>query len=261
LGGVALNIQLAWRARRTKADSVSRFIATCRKFSWASFALLSVLTILIAGCAERDDVAPTVDEAITTVIVVNPVVTAVQSTPTVTTAATVIVPASTVEPKPTSTSLPASTPTVAATPATVVSETVAPTSTAVSATAIPPPTSTAIATSSPTPPTIAPAPPEPTAVPEQVLDTELAEVGSGIYASNCTGCHSKGMDRIIGPGHANVFETAKTRVEGLSPEDYLSQSIREPKAFVVPGFSPVMPSFSFLSNDQILALIEFLKTL
>jgi hypothetical protein len=39
------------------------------------------------------------------------------------------------------------------------------------------------------------------------------------------------------------------------------QSITDSTAFVVPGFSPIMPNFSFFSDEQILALVEFLKTL
>jgi len=93
-----------------------------------------------------------------------------------------------------------------------------------------------------------------------VINQERAVEGAGIYSSNCSGCHSKGSNRVVGPRHQDVYETAKTRVEGLSAEEYLTQSIRIPTAFVVPGFTPVMPAFNF-NDDQILALIEYLKTL
>ena len=39
------------------------------------------------------------------------------------------------------------------------------------------------------------------------------------------------------------------------------QSITDSTAFVVPVFSPIMPNFSFFSDEHILALVEFLKTL
>ncbi|MQF70492.1 cytochrome c [SAR202 cluster bacterium AD-812-D07_MRT_10900m] len=94
------------------------------------------------------------------------------------------------------------------------------------------------------------------------FDQALADQGKTLYEGNfCSGCHSRGSDRIVGPGHQNVYETAKTRVPGMSPEDYLRQSIPDPGAFVVPGFPAIMPSFDSLDDNQILALIEYLKSL
>jgi len=89
----------------------------------------------------------------------------------------------------------------------------------------------------------------------------LAIQGNGIYAANCARCHSTAEDRIVGPGHRGVYETAKTRVEGLSAEEYLIQSIVDPGAYVVTAYPPFMPSFSFFTDEQIAALVEYLKTL
>ena len=47
----------------------------------------------------------------------------------------------------------------------------------------------------------------------------------------------------------------------MSPENYLRESILDPGAFVVPGFPAIMPSFDSLDDNQILALIEYLKSL
>ena len=66
---------------------------------------------------------------------------------------------------------------------------------------------------------------------------------------------------MIGPGHRNVYSKAATRVPGLSADEYIRQSLLDPSAFVVPGFSPIMPPFTFLTDAQILALIEYMKSL
>jgi cytochrome c1 len=51
-------------------------------------------------------------------------------------------------------------------------------------------------------------------------------------------------------------------VQGLSADEYLRQSIREPGAFTVPGFSPgLMPPFTGLTDQQVNDLIAYLKTL
>lgn len=116
-----------------------------------------------------------------------------------------------------------------------------------------------------TPPTSTPEPTPtpvvPTATPVDEINQELAIQGNGIYATNCARCHSTAEDRIVGPGHRGVYETAKTRVEGLSAEEYLVQSIVDPGAYVVTAYPPFMPSFSFFTDEQIAALVEYLKTL
>jgi len=80
-------------------------------------------------------------------------------------------------------------------------------------------------------------------------------------ANGCSTCHS-GENPDLGPDHANVFETAATRVQGLSAEEYIAQSIRDPNAYIVPGFeSPsAMPDFSNLTEDDIRYLIAYMRT-
>ena len=220
---------------------------------------LAITVILTTACAESDDVdgnstvAPTTVTSINTIVpqptqiptsIVAPLPTATTTSPTPVLTATTPHSTATSIPDPTSTTTPSPTNTVAPIPPT--------------ATIVPPSATSTIA------PTIAPPTPEPiapTAPPELVINQELANEGESIYSSNCSGCHSQGSNKVVGPGHANVYETAKTRVSALSPEGYLMQSITDPTAFVVPGFSPIMPSFSFFTDEQILALVEFLKTL
>jgi cytochrome c2 len=158
-------------------------------------------------------------------------------------------------PDPTATVIPTPVPTVAATAtATVVTPTA--TTAPVESTATP-----VLPTATNTPaPTATSVPVEPTPTPGIVINQALADEGAATYSSSCTGCHSTGSNSLIGPGHKGVYERAKTRVEGLSAEEYLTQSIRSPSAFVVPGYMPLMPRFNF-NDDKILALIEYLKSL
>ncbi len=81
----------------------------------------------------------------------------------------------------------------------------------------------------------------------------------------CATCHLIEPDKVkIGPSLSGAAARAQTRVEGLSAEEYLHQSILEPNAYVVPGFpSNVMyPNFAEQLTAQDLAdLVAYLLTL
>ena len=87
--------------------------------------------------------------------------------------------------------------------------------------------------------------------------------GANIFVTQgCSICHSRGDDAIVGPGHGGLFERAGTRVEGLTAEEYLRQSILRPAAYVVPGFNNIMPNnYGSMSANDLEALIVYLKTL
>lgn len=93
-----------------------------------------------------------------------------------------------------------------------------------------------------------------------VIDTVGAD-GAEIFATNCTSCHSTGEDTIVGPGLAGIGERAALRVDSMSAEDYLEQSLIAPAAYVVDGFPAVMPEWSYLGDKSIDALVDYLKTL
>ena len=78
--------------------------------------------------------------------------------------------------------------------------------------------------------------------------------------SGCANCHSTGDDKIVGPGLAGVYARADRR-KVLDADDYIEESLREPQAFLVDGFPPVMPSFDQFSYGDVRVLIEYLKTL
>lgn len=101
------------------------------------------------------------------------------------------------------------------------------------------------------------------AIPPSESGEPDAARGEALFAANgCSGCHSLGDDMLVGPGLKGVVERAATRVPGLSADEYLYQSIREPAAFATEGYTAgVMLNFPSLTDGDIADLIEYLKTL
>lgn len=94
----------------------------------------------------------------------------------------------------------------------------------------------------------------------------LADRGKEIYQTKmCIGCHSLDGSPSAGPtwkglwGKPEVTDKGQVKVD----EAYLRESILEPNAKIVKGFTGgVMPTFAGqLSEDDIRAVIEFIKTL
>jgi cytochrome c2 len=83
--------------------------------------------------------------------------------------------------------------------------------------------------------------------------------------TGCRICHSlEPGKRLVGPSLAEVGRAADARVPGLSAEEYLRQSITNPDAYIVEGFSPgaMLPDVAEVLNDQQLDdVVAFLLTL
>jgi len=83
--------------------------------------------------------------------------------------------------------------------------------------------------------------------------------------AGCATCHSTEPGTIIvGPSLAGIGSAAAQRVEGLSAENYLRQSITQPDAYVVEGFpKSIMPSkyAAELSEAEINDLTAYLLSL
>jgi cytochrome c oxidase subunit 2 len=90
--------------------------------------------------------------------------------------------------------------------------------------------------------------------------------GKELYASRgCAGCHSDDGTKRVGPSFQDVYGSKHGLVSGDSvtvDENYVIESIKYPKAKVVAGYPPVMPSYQGqLSDDDIYCIIEFLKSI
>ena len=80
----------------------------------------------------------------------------------------------------------------------------------------------------------------------------------------CNACHRVDTEkRLVGPGLLNVSVRAAHRVDGLSAEAYIRQSIIDPTAYVVEGYQPIMPQTfrKAFTDAQLDDLIAYLMTL
>ncbi|MGH8474278.1 MAG: cytochrome c oxidase subunit II [Methylococcales bacterium] len=79
----------------------------------------------------------------------------------------------------------------------------------------------------------------------------------------CLGCHSIDGSPSTGPTWKGLFGKQEKLTDGSSvvvDEAFLRQSILEPHATVIEGFSPMMPSYE-LSPEQVDALVAYSKSL
>lgn len=100
---------------------------------------------------------------------------------------------------------------------------------------------------------------------EQLFNTYYQDAGF-----QCSTCHNVASnERLVGPGLLGLGARAATRVEGLSAEEYLHQSILEPNAHitVIDGEPPYPPNLmpqvyqQIFSEAQLADLIAYLMTL
>ena len=144
------------------------------------------------------------------------------------------------------------------------------------------PAATATATSPP-PATATPtSPPPATATPITAapVDTGAVARGRELYlnvpdnaapqALWCFQCHLiqgvEGAAGLIGPEHTRVAADAVGRIAGMSAEEYIRDSIKNPEAFVAEGIDRSTPGLMTnaitekLTDEQIDALVAFLLT-
>jgi mono/diheme cytochrome c family protein len=99
--------------------------------------------------------------------------------------------------------------------------------------------------------------------PAPTLDPITAE-GRRVFQQNCGSCHSADPETVIvGPSLAGIATHAAGRVAGLDARQYIEQSILTPDAYVVEGYTDLMPK-DFgrkLSGEELDALITYLLTL
>lgn len=97
------------------------------------------------------------------------------------------------------------------------------------------------------------------------LGLELLEERLIGFNPGCITCHSLDEDvTLVGPSLFGIGSRAAGQVAGQSAADYLRESIVNPDAFVVPGFSAGQMATEwtdYLTDEQINSLVEALLEL
>jgi mono/diheme cytochrome c family protein len=106
------------------------------------------------------------------------------------------------------------------------------------------------------------APPPTPAFAEGSLEAQGVALFAG--KGRCAACHSLSPDTVIvGPSLAGIATTAATRIEGLSAEEYIEESILRPDMFRPAGFENEQMDTSLakqLTIEEVEALVAYLMT-
>ena len=111
-------------------------------------------------------------------------------------------------------------------------------------------------------------PPKTLVLREDMSKEEMIQAGQEIVGGKgtCLGCHTIGADK---PGRfpdlGGVGARAATRKPGMTDVEYLAESLYQPNAFIVEGYTSGMPTINKspigLSDQEILAVIAYLQSL
>lgn len=82
----------------------------------------------------------------------------------------------------------------------------------------------------------------------------------------CVACHSAGTEKLVGPGWGGVYGSQVKLSDGsqvLADDAYLVESIREPNAKIVDGYTAgVMPAYAnLLKEDEVKAIVAYIASL
>src|SRR5699024_6163775 len=80
----------------------------------------------------------------------------------------------------------------------------------------------------------------------------------------CMTCHSTDGSEIVGPTWENLYGHEVNLQSGetvIADEEYLRESIINPKAKSVRGHGGEMPQYDYLSESQINSIIDYIKSL
>jgi len=92
---------------------------------------------------------------------------------------------------------------------------------------------------------------------------DLATQGQRLAGSlGCLACHSVDGSKGVGPSWQGVYGKTETLADGTSikvDEGYIRESVLDPGAKIVKGYSPVMPALA-PSDQELNALIAFIKS-
>ena len=93
------------------------------------------------------------------------------------------------------------------------------------------------------------------------------QVGCGKRVSEnnaCGACHSLDGSSLVGPTWKGLFGRVEVMTDGLSltvDDAYIIESIRNPKAKIVQGYADSMPEFDFLTDEEVNALVAYIKSI
>jgi cytochrome c oxidase subunit 2 len=111
-------------------------------------------------------------------------------------------------------------------------------------------------------------PPEVVEIAADVSTDQMVEIGLEIFQGKglCTTCHTLGRSGALRfPDLSGVGERARSRLPGYSDLGYFAQTLYQPDAFIVAGFSPGMPPANKppigLTDDEIKAVVAYLQSL
>ncbi|MGH9380844.1 MAG: c-type cytochrome [Thermoanaerobaculia bacterium] len=98
---------------------------------------------------------------------------------------------------------------------------------------------------------------------------EMVEIGRPIVEGKglCLTCHTIGQQvpNARFPDLAGIAGRAGEQVPGMSALEYMAQSLYDPEAFIVPGFTGGMPPINRppvgLTDEEIRTVIAYLQTL
>jgi nitric oxide reductase subunit C len=107
---------------------------------------------------------------------------------------------------------------------------------------------------------------------QTVADPGTVAQGKQLYhtlaCDSCHGLEAAGSQRTYGPSHNHLRATAEQRIhapdysgEAKTAAEYIHESIVDPKAYLVAGYEHVrfgMPSFAYLTEHEVNALVQFL---
>jgi len=98
----------------------------------------------------------------------------------------------------------------------------------------------------------------------------LADIGANLYETlGCANCHGSD-DNVHGPSLYGLFGRKRNLTNGttvVADDDYIRESIVNPHAKIVAGYQDIMQDYpvgdgpGFLSEEQILGLVAYIKTL
>lgn len=109
-------------------------------------------------------------------------------------------------------------------------------------------------------------PPKTTEIGADLGPAELADAGRAIFfgKGTCALCHTIGETGQRCPDLAGVGARAASRKEGLDDVEYLAESLYNPNAYIVDGYTPTMPPVNRppigLAAPEIAAVIAFLQS-